>query len=51
LIANFGEAVARVDEYGPGWSVMLDSDTPTQVDSSGIQVGPHSASILARSGR
>ncbi|MCA1644355.1 MAG: malto-oligosyltrehalose trehalohydrolase [Chloroflexi bacterium] len=48
LLANFGAANARIDEFGGDWRVLLDSGVPTHVDAGGVSVGARSATILGR---
>jgi maltooligosyltrehalose trehalohydrolase len=48
VLVNFGASDARVDEFGGGWVVLLDSGNPTQPDAGGVSVAARSATILAR---
>jgi 1,4-alpha-glucan branching enzyme len=48
LLVNFGANDARIDDFGGGWRVLLDSDSPTRPDASGVTVAPRSATVLAR---
>ncbi len=48
LLVNFGTADARIDEFGGGWRVLLDSGTPAQPEIGGVTVSAGSATILAR---
>jgi hypothetical protein len=48
LLVNFGTADTRVDDFGSGWRIVLDSGQPTQVNESGVTVAPKSATVLAR---
>ena len=50
LLVNFGDLAARIEEYGGGWQVVLDSGQPSQVDATGVSVDARSASVLARAG-
>ena len=48
LLVNFGATETRVDDFGPGWHVLLDSGNATHVNARGVSVAARSATILAR---
>ena len=48
LLVNFGDGETRIDDFGGGWRVLLDSCAATRADPTGVTVGARSASVLAR---
>jgi maltooligosyltrehalose trehalohydrolase len=48
LLVNFGATDARVDEFGGGWSILLDSGNPAQPDAAGVTLAARSATVLGR---
>jgi maltooligosyltrehalose trehalohydrolase len=48
LLVNFGDVASRIDAFGGGWQILLDSGRPTQADPGGVTVAARSASVLAR---